>query len=157
MSYTGYLITSAKLDLNWWLSLSQCPRGRQQRDQKLWKWEGGFSVPRAAQVSEHSHAAQGLEGRSCSGGKDGPSTAKICRVSSHRGVCGEGNPCKQSHISSPSATGSSASAAHPDSAAGSQGWFWSSMFVPTCLKQFLVFMADAEPKIRPTPSQLALL
>lgn len=100
---------------------------------------------------------QGLEGTSCSEGKDRPSTAKISRVSSHRGVCGEDNPCKQSHVSPPSARGSSVSAAHPGSAAGSQAWACSSMFVPACLKQFLVFMADAEPKICPTPGQLALL
>lgn len=35
MSYTGYLITSAKLDLNWWLSLSQCPQGGNVRSKAL--------------------------------------------------------------------------------------------------------------------------
>lgn len=121
--------------------------GRQLKDQKLWRWEGGFPVPSAAQVSEDSRCA-GAGGQELQQ-REGQTqhSQNLQSLLPQRGRRGEGNPCKQSHISPPSVRGSSASAARPDSAAGSQGWAWSSIFVPACLKQFLVCMADAEPKI----------
>lgn len=156
MSYTGYLITSAKLDLNWWLPLSQCPQGGNIEIKSSGSGKVGFQCHELRRPLSTHTRRRGWRAGAAAEGRTDPAQPKSAESPPTEGCVGKATPAS-SHISSPSMRGSSASAAHPDSAAGSQGWVWSSMFVPTCLKQFLVFMADAEPKICPAPSQLALL
>lgn len=98
MSYTGYLITSAKLDLNWWLSLSQCPQGGNSEIKSSGSGKVGFQCHELRRSLSTHTLRRGWRAGAAAEGRTDPAQPKSAESPPTEGCVGKATPAS-SHTS----------------------------------------------------------